>query len=60
MRYRGEFTFLFLLQLVEEVEIIMNNFIPFLHYKDSEDILLYFIAIAKQESIEDRIMNQRR
>ena len=54
MRYRENFTFLFIPQLVQEAEIMMNNLIPFLKHKYGEEVLLYFTEEVKQEALEDR------
>ena len=53
MHYRGEFTFLFMLQLAQEAEIMMNNLIPYLKHQNGEKILRYVIEEAKQEAEKD-------
>ena len=50
MRYRGEFTFLFMPHLVEEAKIMMHNLIPCLRHYYREEILLYFTKEAKEDS----------
>ena len=53
MHYRGEFTFLFMLQLAQEAEIMMNNLIPYLKHQNGEKVLRYVIEEAKQEAEKD-------
>ena len=54
MQYRGEYNFLFISQLVEEVELIMYNLILFLHHKYRDEVLQYFtnkvLKAAKEDS----------
>ena len=54
IRYRGEFTFLYLLYLVQETELIMKNLLTYLRHKYREEILLYFTDTAKEEVQGDK------
>ena len=54
MRYRGDFTVLYMPYLIEEVEIMLSNLIPYFHFKYSNEILLYFIESAKKEAKDNR------
>jgi len=54
MRYRGDFTFLYMLYLTEKAELIMKNLILFLKHKYSNKVLHYFTEKAKLDAIEDK------
>ena len=43
MRYRGEYTFLFILYLAEEAKIMMYNLILYMCYKYRNEVLRFFI-----------------
>jgi len=53
MRYRSEFTCLFLPYLTDEEELIIHNLISYLKYKHRNQILLYFTEEAKAEAKKD-------
>ena len=54
MCYRGEFTYLYLLYLAEEVELMMKNLITYLKHQHGEEVLLYFIDMAKEKVEGDK------
>ena len=54
MRYRGDFTFLYLPHLAQEAELMMKNLLVYLHYQWGDDILLYFTDTAKEEAQGDK------
>jgi len=49
MHYRGDFTVLYMPHLAEEAEIMLNNLIPFLQHKYSNEVSLYFTKTAKMK-----------
>ena len=53
MRYRGKFIVLYMPHVVTEVELILNNLIPYLKHEYGEEVLEYFTKAAKKEASED-------
>ena len=54
MQYRRDFTILYIPYLVEEVEIILNNLIPYFVYTYRNDALLYFTESVKKEAKDNK------
>ena len=53
MHYKGEFIVLYIPYLIEEVEIMLKNLIPYFNHKYGKEALLYFTNLVKKEAQED-------
>ena len=53
IRYKGEYTFLFMLQLVKEAALIICSLILYLYHKYRDEVLRYFTNEALEATKED-------
>ena len=54
MRYRGKFTFLYVLYLTEEAELMIKNLVTYLYHVNRDKIFDYFIEEAREEVQRDK------
>ena len=54
MRYRGDFTVLYMHHVATEAELILNNLLPYLKYEYRDEALEYFTNTMKKEAKEEK------
>lgn len=52
--YKGDFTYLVMLYIEKEANLMMSNLLPYLPHVYGDDVLPYFTSEAKETSIEDK------
>ena len=53
MRYRGDFTVLYIPHVATKAELMLNNLIPYLKHEYGDNVLEFFIEAVKKEASKD-------